>query len=113
MLGKIALYPGQSSYIDEWPLLKSIEELKIGGYLRGDISEYIDPTSEKYAKMVEWIRKDIDVSTLRFQLLDDMIKAVGIPKEKLCTYCWTGECPGCSSQASETKEGNKNAAKVA
>ncbi|MBU1852809.1 MAG: amidophosphoribosyltransferase [Candidatus Omnitrophica bacterium] len=57
-----------------------------------DVSEYIDSTTEKYKKMVEWIRKDIDVTTLRYQTLDDMIKVIDLPREKLCTYCWNGEC---------------------
>jgi len=57
-----------------------------------DVSEYVDHTTEKYRKMVEWIQKDIDVTTLRYQTLDDMIKAIGLPREKLCTYCWNGEC---------------------
>jgi amidophosphoribosyltransferase len=42
--------------------------------------------------MVEWIRKDLGISTLQYQRLEDMIEAVGLPKEKLCLYCWTGEC---------------------
>jgi len=57
-----------------------------------DVSEYIDDTSPKYKKMVEWIKKDIGVSTLRYETLDDMIEAIGLPREKLCTYCWNGEC---------------------
>jgi amidophosphoribosyltransferase len=58
-----------------------------------DISEYIDDKSEKYRKMVEWIEKDIEVTTLRYQTVDDMIGAIGLPREKLCLYCWTGEYP--------------------
>jgi len=57
-----------------------------------DVSEYIDSTTKKYQKMVEWIRKDIGVTTLRYQILSDMIKAIGLPREKLCTFCWNGEC---------------------
>ncbi len=57
-----------------------------------DVSEYIDDASPKYKKMVEWIKKDIGVSTLRYETLDDMIEAIGLPREKLCTYCWNGEC---------------------
>jgi amidophosphoribosyltransferase len=57
-----------------------------------DISEYTDPGTAKYKKMVEWIRKDIDVTTLRYQTLEDMIKAIGLPRKQLCTYCWNGEC---------------------
>ena len=63
------------------------------GHDREDVSEYIDATGEKYKKMVEWIAKDLGVSTLRYQTVDDMVKAIGRPKEELCLYCWTGECP--------------------
>jgi len=58
-----------------------------------DVSSYIDCDSKKYKKMVEWIAKDLGVSTLRYQTVDDMVKAIGRPKDKLCLYCWTGECP--------------------
>ena len=58
-----------------------------------DVSEYIDANSEKFKRMVEWIAKDLGVSTLRYQTVDDMVKAIGRPKEELCLYCWTGECP--------------------
>jgi amidophosphoribosyltransferase len=69
-----------------------------------DVSEYIDHTSEKYRKMVEWITRDLAVTTLRYQTIDDMIKAIGLPKEKLCLYCWTGKCPGsCSKKGSKAE----------
>ncbi len=58
-----------------------------------DLSEYLDHNSEKYRKMLEWIAKDLQVTTLRYQTTDDMVKAIGLPREKLCLYCWTGECP--------------------
>ncbi|MEE9499778.1 MAG: amidophosphoribosyltransferase, partial [Candidatus Omnitrophota bacterium] len=58
------------------------------------VSEYLDPNSEKYKKMVDWIARDLEVTTLRYQTIDDMVKAIGLPREKLCLYCWTGECPG-------------------
>jgi len=57
-----------------------------------DISKYTDFTTEQYKNMVKWIEKDIGVTTLRYETLDDMIKAIGLPREKLCTYCWNGEC---------------------
>jgi len=56
-----------------------------------DLSEYLNPESEKYKKMVEWIAKDLGVSSLQYQYLDDMIKAIGLPKERLCLYCWIGK----------------------
>jgi amidophosphoribosyltransferase len=57
-----------------------------------DICDYLDPDSEKYEKMVEWIRRDIGATSLRYQRLDDMVKAIGLSREKLCLHCWTGEC---------------------
>jgi amidophosphoribosyltransferase len=58
-----------------------------------DVSEYIDENSPKHKKMVEWIRKDLDVDSLQYQKLGDMIQAIGLSKEKLCQYCWTGKQP--------------------
>lgn len=58
-----------------------------------EISEYLDEKSPKHKKMVEWIAKDLGATTLKYQKLDDMIKAIGLDKEKLCQYCWTGREP--------------------
>jgi len=56
-----------------------------------NVAKYIDHNSKEYKKMVEWIAKDLEATTLRYQTVDDMVKAIGLPKEKLCLYCWTGE----------------------
>jgi len=56
-----------------------------------DVQEYLDPKSDKYDQMVELIRKELNVTSLKYQTLDDMVKAIGLPKEKLCTYCWDGK----------------------
>jgi amidophosphoribosyltransferase len=58
-----------------------------------DVSEYLDTNSKKYKKMVEWIARDIEVTTLRYQTIEDMIKAIGLPRKQLCVYCWTGNEP--------------------
>ncbi|MFH1678053.1 MAG: amidophosphoribosyltransferase [Candidatus Omnitrophota bacterium] len=58
-----------------------------------DVTEYLDRNSKKYKKMVQWIARDLGVTTVRYQFIDDIVKAIGLPKEKLCLYCWTGECP--------------------
>jgi amidophosphoribosyltransferase len=63
----------------------------IEGHDLEDVSEYINPDSEKYKRMIEWIKDDLGVTSVRYQRLDDMVKAVGLPKEKLCTYCWDGD----------------------
>ena len=65
---------------------------------RSDVvpDEYRDPRSQKYTAMVDRIRKRLSLSTLRYQELDDLVAAIGLPKKKLCTYCWDG-CEGCSA----------------
>ena len=55
------------------------------------LQQYADPDSPKYEAMVEEIRKELNFTSLRYNRLDDMLAAVGIPEEKLCTYCWNGK----------------------
>jgi amidophosphoribosyltransferase len=43
--------------------------------------------------MVERIRARLNLTSLRYQELNDLVDAVGLPKKKLCTYCWDG-CTG-------------------
>ena len=68
-----------------------------------DVSEYLDYDSPKYKKMVEWIARDLEATTLRYQTIDDMVKAVGLAKEKLCLYCWNGEYPKSKDVESQEK----------
>jgi amidophosphoribosyltransferase len=53
--------------------------------------EYSDPDSEHFARMVERIRLRLNLTTLRYQRLEDLVEAIGLPGERLCTYCWSGE----------------------
>ncbi|OFX88184.1 MAG: amidophosphoribosyltransferase [Bacteroidetes bacterium GWF2_33_16] len=55
-----------------------------------DMKEYSDTANGKYAAMVDKIRENLDLTSLKFQQLDDLVKAIGMPKEKLCTHCWDG-----------------------
>jgi len=77
--------------IDELAARKAIRSIE--GHDLEDVSEYMDYNSPKYKKMIDWIAKDLEVTTLRYQTIDDMVKAIGLPKEKICLYCWTGGCP--------------------
>jgi amidophosphoribosyltransferase len=54
------------------------------------IDDYLDHTSERYRRMIEWIRQDLNVTSLKYIHLDDMIEAIGLPEEQLCLYCWRG-----------------------
>jgi len=55
------------------------------------LDEYADPTSARHKKMKETIRDKIGLASLEFQSLEGLISAIGIDKDKLCTYCWNGK----------------------
>lgn len=55
------------------------------------LDQYADHNSEKYANMVESIRKQMKFDSLKFQTLENTKTAIGIDPCKLCTYCWDGK----------------------
>ena len=67
-----------------------IREFEGDDVSREVLAEYADPDSERYAKMLDRICEQLGFTSLRYNRLDDMIDAVGLPREKLCTYCWDG-----------------------
>jgi amidophosphoribosyltransferase len=68
--------------------------------------EYADASSDRHAAMVERIRKRLNLTSLKYQRLDDLVSAIGLPKEKLCTYCWDGaeSCNSCPKRVAQTAE---------
>lgn len=52
------------------------------------LEDYADQNSQRYANMVEYIRNILGVDSLKFQHIEDLVEAIGLPKEKLCTHCW-------------------------
>jgi amidophosphoribosyltransferase len=55
-----------------------------------DMADYSDIKNGKYRVMVEQIRKNLNLTSLTYQKLDDLVEAIGLPKERLCTHCWDG-----------------------
>ena len=55
------------------------------------IQKYSYPDSAEYKSMVDEIQKELHFTSLAYLRLDDMLNSVGIPKDKLCTYCWDGK----------------------
>ncbi|HDQ22828.1 MAG TPA: hypothetical protein ENN28_02515 [Candidatus Uhrbacteria bacterium] len=69
---------------------KNIDEIKIAPYL--------DPQTEQYRQMVEWIRRDVNkkspwdvVKRIIYLDVKQNITAIGLPPDRVCTYCWTGQ----------------------
>ena len=67
---------------------RAIEEIE--GTADKFLDEYTNPDSEKHAAMVERIRGRLKLTSLKYQRLPDLVAAIGLPKERLCTYCWDG-----------------------
>ena len=53
--------------------------------------EYLDRSSGKHARMIEWIRHDLNVTSLKYLEIEDMIAAIRLPAEQLCLHCWQGK----------------------
>jgi amidophosphoribosyltransferase len=68
---------------------KAIQAIE-GGEVE-DVRGYVDHRSKKYKRMTDWIRKELGATTLRYQTIEDMVEAIGLPREQLCLYCWTGD----------------------
>ena len=73
---------------------------RIIGELEGDpnknLDRYATTDSPEYSRLVEIIRERLGLTTLRFNKLETLVKAIGLPKCKLCTHCFDGSgCCGC------------------
>ena len=73
---------------------------RIIGELEGDpnknLDRYATTDSPEYRRLVEIIRERLGLTTLRFNKLETLVKAIGLPKCKLCTHCFDGSgCCGC------------------
>jgi len=67
---------------------RAIKEIEGGKDCK--LEEYADDSTGKYCAMVECIGKRMGVTSLRYQKLEHMISAIGIPRDRVCTYCWNG-----------------------
>lgn len=55
-----------------------------------NLAAYAQTGSACQLAMIDSVRKQLSLTSLRYQTLDDMIAAIGLPREHLCTFCWTG-----------------------
>jgi amidophosphoribosyltransferase len=67
---------------------KAIKELE--GKEDAHLDEYATPGTDRYHAMIEKISEKLGCTSLKYQELNDLVDAVGLPKEKLCTHCWDG-----------------------
>ena len=62
----------------------------LDGEATENFEEYLDHRTARYRSMVEWIRRDLNVTSLKYITIEKMIEAIGLPEEQLCLYCWRG-----------------------
>lgn len=55
-----------------------------------NLDKYADDTTPEYVAMVEKIRERLGLTTLKFNTIGDIVKAIGLPKERICTHCFDG-----------------------
>ncbi|MCC8154078.1 MAG: amidophosphoribosyltransferase [Tannerellaceae bacterium] len=55
-----------------------------------DLDTYATTDSEKYTRLVDCIRKKLNITTLRFNTIEDLVASIGLPKECVCTHCYDG-----------------------
>ena len=62
--------------------------------LEGDenknLEKYATTGSPEYCRMVEVIRQRFGLTSLKFNTIENLVKAIGLPKCKLCTHCFDG-----------------------
>lgn len=56
-----------------------------------DLDAYCDPSTEQYNRMVNCICRKLNLTSLKYQNIHDMLEAIGIGAENICTYCWNGK----------------------
>lgn len=55
-----------------------------------DLDKYATTDSPQYQRMVEAIRKQLGLTSLKFNTVEQLIEAIGLPKCKVCTHCFDG-----------------------
>lgn len=55
-----------------------------------NLDRYADPTTAEHAAMVARIGEGFGLSSLKFSTLDNLVKAIGLPKCRICTHCFDG-----------------------
>jgi len=69
---------------------KKIQELE-GDEGHKHIAEYANGSTERGKCLLKSICEEMGFNSLGYQSLDGILEAIGLDRDKICTYCWTGE----------------------
>ena len=68
---------------------RTIEELE--GQNDKDLDKYAQTGSEQYNSMVDCIRHKLKITTLKYTPVEDLVRSIGLPKERICTHCYNAD----------------------
>ena len=69
---------------------KTIQKLE-GDMGQKHLEEYADNTTERGKCLLSAICKKFGFDSLGYQSLDGVLEAIGLDRNKVCTYCWDGK----------------------
>ena len=69
---------------------RMIQELE-GAEGQKHIAEYADSTTRRGQCLLSAICEKMGFDSLGYQSLDGLLDSIGLDREKVCTYCWTGK----------------------
>lgn len=72
-------------------ITRQVIQEKEGANAENTLEEYANPESDRYECMCSEICRRQNFTTLRYHRLDDLVKSIGLPKCKVCTYCFDGK----------------------
>ncbi|MBQ3275473.1 MAG: amidophosphoribosyltransferase [Oscillospiraceae bacterium] len=55
------------------------------------MDEYADASTERGGCLLKAICEKLGFDSLGYQSLDGLLEAIGLDRDKICTYCWTGK----------------------
>lgn len=63
---------------------------KFEGRHDAHLEEYATTGSERYRRMVDEIRRQLNLTSLEFNSIENIVESIGLPKCKICTHCFDG-----------------------
>ena len=69
---------------------RTVQELE-GDEGQKYLDEYADASTERGQCLLKTICRQMGFDSLGYQSLNGLMEAIGIDKDKICTYCWTGK----------------------
>lgn len=97
-------YVGFTSSKSDLELISRRIILDFEGDANKDIELYARTDTPQHKRLVEEIARRLGLTSLKFSTLENLVESIGLPKERLCTYCFDGcgiPCAKCAGKKEE------------